>query len=131
MKLSQALASPEDLAYEVFVQANLHNEPEVKRLLDALRPSAENVLKNYHIPWDATAEELLKTACMRFDRYGRISFLDFFYLFCEQQYHLRDRHQTESESGYLYSEGVRGNGCGTFERTHTSSPERIALERIG
>lgn len=130
MKLSRQI-SPEDLANEYAVQMLVwHDEAAANQYLDLLRPSAANLLKNYQIEWSDQAEQLLKDACLHYDIYSRVLFLSYFETYVERQYHLRDLQQQETEQSYFYSEGVRGNGCGTFQRTRTSSPERITLERM-
>lgn len=94
--------------------------------LDIVRASAKTIVRNYRIVWDQRAEDLLKDCCRRYDIYSGNTFLSFFAMSVEHEYRLS---LSPSEGSYYSAEGYKGTGNRTFQRTWTSAPERLTIER--
>lgn len=95
--------------------------------LDIVRAQAKTVTRNYGIVWDHRTEDLLKDCCMKYSIYSGNTFLSFFALSVEHEYRLS---VSQSAENYFSAEAYKGSGNRTFQRTWTSTPERLTMERL-
>lgn len=95
--------------------------------LSFIRSHVQKLFCNLGLPWDDRAEYLLQGCCMYYDLRSKVSFLGYVLEVVKMNYDLNisEKLQNDFYSGQVY----KGNGAGTFQRTWTSTPERIATER--
>lgn len=89
-------------------------------ILDTCKP----ILRTRGISWNADAEQLVLDAVERFNPFFGIGFLTFLISCLESQTGPR-RPYTDEET--LEADAYDGTGYGLFERTWTSSPERVSI----
>lgn len=95
--------------------------------LDIVRKQAKTVIRNYGLVWDQRAEDLLKDCCIRYDLFSGLTFLSFFSECAEHEYNVS---MIQTGESYYSVEGYNGTGKRTFNRTWTSNPERLTMERV-